>query len=164
MVVRDVNRETDGSRRVVDVYAAGCWLTCEDNQVYVPVFAGVVAESLRKLLLNPQINQRPLPYPELSATDNYRRLKANADAFDDAEWRASKFMKWGVTADNVGMLLFRHHDMAILPFSFLRPDHPMPSERGQVFVAELPIWELTAILHDVAWLLMWGWKDRNKGC
>lgn len=148
----------DGHSRMVDVWAADRWLTCEDNNVYVPHFAGCLSASLRSLLSDPQ-SRRGRPFPESSIAENYRRLIAETD---NTEYLRYRFMPWGPTADNVGMLLFREEGMAYLPFSFLRPDHPVPSERGQVFVVELPEWELAAVLHDAAWALIWGWSDRSR--
>jgi hypothetical protein len=52
--------------------------------------------------------------------------------------------------------------IAHLPFSFWRPDHHVPSELGQVFVAELPEWELVAAIHDAAWAIMWDWANRSQ--
>jgi hypothetical protein len=60
------------------------------------------------------------------------------------------------------MLLFQEEGIAYLPFSFVWPDHQDPTELGQVFVAELPEWELAAVLHDAAWALIWDWADRSK--
>ncbi len=151
-------RTEDGHSRWVDVWAADRWLTCEDNNVYVPHFAGCLERAVRGLLSEPGC-RHGRPYPELSVVDNYRRLRADAD---NAEFLRYQFMHWGPTSDNVGILLFREEGTAYLPFSFLWPDHHDPSEWGQVFVAELPEWELAAVLHDAAWALMWDWADRSK--
>jgi hypothetical protein len=150
----------NGASRQVDVWAAGRWLTCDDNNVYVPHFAGCLQSAVRALLPDPG-HRRDRPYPELSVEDNYRRLRADFEA-DNDDYLAYRFMGWGPTADNVGMLLFWEKGVAYLPFSFLRPDHHDPSELGQVFVTELPEWELACVLHDAAWALMWEWADRSK--
>lgn len=159
ITVGEILHENDSSRRV-DVWAAYRWLTCEDSQVYVPFFAGRLQHAVRSLLANPQ-GRRSRPYPELSIEDNYRRLRADAET-DNTEYLSYRFMNWGPTADNVGMLLFQEDGIAYLPFSFFRPDHHDPSELGKVFVAELPEWELASVLHDAAWALMWDWADRSK--
>jgi hypothetical protein len=150
----------DGHSRRVDVWADHRWLTCEDDNVYVPHFAGRLQRSLDSLLCDPQY-RRGRPFPELSVEDNYRRLLANAEA-DNAEYLSYQFMDWGPTADNVGMLLFQEEGTAYLPFSFLRADHHATEERGKVFVAELPEWELVRVLHDAAWAIIWDWCDRSK--
>jgi hypothetical protein len=159
ITVGEILSENGGSRRV-DVWAADRWLACDDNNVYVPFFAGCLQQAVRSLLSDPQC-RRGRPYRELSVEDNYRRLRADAET-DSTEYTAYRFMNWGPTADNVGMLLFREDGTAYLPFSFLRPDHHVPSELGKVFVAELPEWELASVLHDAAWALMWDWADRSK--
>jgi hypothetical protein len=150
--------DTDSSRRV-DVWAAGVWLTCDDNTVYVPHFAGCLQHAVGSLLADPTCLRLGRLYPGLSITDNYRRLRAEED---NSDYLAFRFMDWGPTADNVGMLLFREGGTAFLPFAFRRPDHHEPSELGQVFVAELPERELAAVLHEAAWCLMWAWADRSK--
>lgn len=91
--------------------------------------------------------------------DNYRRLRAEED---NRQYLSYRFMDWGPTADNVGMLLFREGGTAYLPFAFWRADHHQPAELGQVFVAELPVWELARVLHDAGWAIMWAWADRSK--
>jgi hypothetical protein len=160
ITVGEILSDNGGSRRV-DVWAADRWLTCEDNNVYVPHFAGCLQRAVGALLSDPTDRRLGRPYPELSAMDNYRRLRADAET-DNSEHLAYRFMDWGPTADNVGMLIFREGGTVYLPFSFWRPDHHVPSELGQVFVAELPERELATVLHEAAWALMWDWADRNK--
>jgi hypothetical protein len=157
--VGEILSDNGGSRRV-DVWAADRWLTCDDNNVYVPHLAGCLQRAVGSLLCDPR-NRRGRPYPALSVEENYRRLLADAET-DNTEFLAHRFMDWGPTADNVGMFLFREEGTAYLPFSFWRPDHHDPSERGKVFVAELPEWELARVLHDAAWALMWDWADRRS--
>jgi|GEM_PF-3482206 len=144
----------------VDVWAADCWLTCDDNHAYIPHFAGMLERSVRYLLREPpEYRRTQRPYPELSPADNHRRLCTDAKT-DNSEYLDYRFMDWGPTADNVRMHLFREGDTAFLPFSFWRAGHHKPAELGQVFVAELPWRELAAVLHDAAWGLMWVWVSR----
>ncbi|OWK37830.1 hypothetical protein [Fimbriiglobus ruber] len=154
--VGESHSDTDAARRV-DVWAAGVWLTCDDNNVYVPHFAGCLQHAVGYLLSDPQCSCGR-PYPELSVADNYRRLWGGAQT-DNAQYLSYRFMHWGPTADNVSMLLFREAGTAYLPFSFC---WPVRAELGQVFVAQLPEWELAAVLHDTAWALMWDWADRSR--
>jgi hypothetical protein len=142
----------------VDVWAAGRWLTCDENTVYTPHFAGCLQRAVGGLLADAQHN-RGRPFPDLSVADNYRRLRAEGD---NTEYLAYRFMAWGPTADNVSMLRFQEGRTVYLPFTFSRPDHHDPAERDRVFVAELPDWELAAVLHEAAWALMWEWADRRK--
>src|SRR5262245_60462037 len=100
----------DGGSRRVAVWAAGCWLTCDDNSVYVPHLAGCLHHAVAYFLTDAE-RRRGRPYPELSVTDNYRRLKSEAES-DNSEYLRYHFMNWGPTADNVGMLLFRENGTA----------------------------------------------------
>ena len=147
-----------GQSRRVDVYAADRWLTCADNNVQSPFFAGRLQDAIRRLLADPK-SSRGRPFPELSVEDNYRRLRAENEHDGFLSYR---FMDWGPTADNVVMLLFREVGTAYLPFSLCWPDGQDPSELGLVFVAELPEWELASVMHDAAWAIMWDWADRSK--
>ncbi|MDY3554391.1 hypothetical protein R5W24_003513 [Gemmata sp. JC717] len=147
--------------RVVDVYAAGRRLTCDDNHAYVPHFAGELERSVRALLDGPQYRGVGRPFAELSPADNHRRLCADA-VTDNGQYLDYRFMDWGPTADNVSMHYFREGDTAFLPFSFWRANHHDSSELGQVFVAELPWRELACVLHEAAWALMWAWADRSR--
>lgn len=150
--------ESDAHRRV-DVWAAGVLLTCDDNHVYVPHFAGCLQHAVSRVLDDPTYRRLRRPDPETCIADNFRRLRAEED---NSEFWSYRFMHWGPTADNVMMLLFREDGVAYLPFAFWRPDHHDPSELGQVFVAELPERELAMVLHDAAWFVMWAWADRSK--
>jgi hypothetical protein len=108
--VGESSGDTDAARRV-DVWAAGVWLTCDDNNVYVPHFAGCLQHAVGSLLVDPTHRRLGRPYPELSFADNYRRLRAEED---NTDYLAYRFMDWGPTADNVGMLLFREGGTAVL--------------------------------------------------
>src|SRR5947209_4004867 len=99
-VGKNLNEEGGWSRQV-DVWADGRWLTCDDNQVYVPHFAGRLQDAVGCLLTDPT-HHRGRPYPKLSIADNYRRLKDDAET-DNSAYSAYSFMDWGPTADNVSM-------------------------------------------------------------
>jgi hypothetical protein len=150
-----------GVLRRVDVWAAGIWLTCDDNIVNVPHFVGCLTHAVDGLLVDPTYRRLVRPYPELSVEDNSRRLRAEAEE-DNTDLLAYLFMDWGPTADNVTMLLFREGGTAYLPFAFWRPEHHKPSQLGQVFVATLPERELALVLHQAAWFIMWAWADRKR--
>jgi hypothetical protein len=156
IIIGDVLSDNGGSRRV-DVYAAHRLLTCDDNNVYVPHFIGCLQHAVGYLLSDPE-SRRGRRYPELSVSDNYRKLWSDAET-DNTEYLSYRFMHWGPTADNVSMLLFREAGIAYMPFSFCWPVRP---DLGDVFVAELPEWELAEVLHGTAWALMWDWADRSK--
>jgi hypothetical protein len=101
--------------RVVDVWAADRWLTCDDNHALVTHFAGMLQRAVGSLLAEEPRYRRVVdrPYPDLSVADNHRRLCADAET-DNSEYLACRFMDWGPTADNVRMHLFREGDTAWL--------------------------------------------------
>src|SRR5262245_12029623 len=109
--------------RRVDVWAAGQWLTFDDNHAFVPHFAGSLQHALGSLLTDPQGGHFGRPYPDLSVADNYFRLQGEAEAGDNRAYLAYRFMAWGPTTDNVSALLFREGGTAFVPFSFWRADH-----------------------------------------
>ena len=134
--------------RTVDIWAAGHWLTCDDNAVDVPQFTESVRSSLRYLLEPVDPDREGRPFPELTVADNFSRLRSTTDLH-----RSYSFLDWGPTTDNTEAVLFRAAETAFVPFAFWRPEHHLPSELGQVFVAELPERELLSVLHHAAWAL-----------
>ena len=137
--------------RQVDVWAAGRWLTCDDNAAYLPSFTASVERSLGRLLTGPEGLNLSRPYTELSVADNLCRMLAAADAGDNRDYLSYRFLGWGPTTDNVSAVLFREGGTVFIPFSFWRESHHEPSELGRVFVAELPERELLSVLHRAAW-------------
>ena len=156
--VHEFYGDGDVARRV-DVWAAGVWLTCDDNHVYVPHFVECLQHEVARLLADPTSRNESRPNPERSFADSYLHLKAKDD---NTEYLAYRFMDWGPTADNVSMLLFREEGTAYLPFRISQRSDHKPSELSQVFVAELPERELALVLHDTAWLLMGSWAYRSN--
>ena len=136
--------------REVDIYAASRWLTCVDSNAWLPQFTDVLMRTVHALLNDRPAEQTCRPYPRLSPEDNHRRL------LEDVGGQAYRFMDWGPTTDTVIAHLFIENGVALIPFSFRSPDHPDPSERGKVFLAELPERELLRVLHRAAWVLAVG--------
>src|SRR5262249_52702304 len=115
-------RGEDPALRRVAAGAPDRWLRCDANTAFVPHFVGMLQSELGGLFRDPQDLSIGRPYPALSPADNHRRLRADAEAGDDVECLAYRFMDWGPTADNVAMHLFREGGTAFLPFSFWRED------------------------------------------
>lgn len=136
--------------RVVELWAAGRELTCDDNAAFVPQFCASVEGTITWLLSD---YNRSLPYPDLSPADNHRRLRA---AEDNREYLAYRFMDWGPTTDNVASLIFRRGQDAVITFEFWRKAHPRPNELWQVFVVELPERVLLHSLHRAVCVLRSG--------
>jgi hypothetical protein len=158
----DREHPTTGLREV-DVYAAGRWLTCDDNTAHVGLFVGCAEGVISRLLTDPTFEDWSRPYPDLSIEDNYRRLLADAEAGSNEEYLRRRILHWGPLTDNISNCLFREGLTAYLAFSFWRPTHHDPSELGQVFIAELPERELLLILHRAAWDLAEGRRSRGAG-
>lgn len=152
----------NGSMRRVDLWAAGQWLTRDDNQVYVPHFAGTLARDVDFLLRALQTERLVRPWPELPVLENFRRLRADATAGDNQRYLAYRFMDWGPTSDNMSAVLFCEGGHAQILFVFARPKRGSEtSDVDQVFVAELPALELVEVLHGAAWMLLTDWADRS---
>src|SRR5688572_23806828 len=146
----------DPKQRLVDVYAAGRWLTCDDNTAYTPHFAGCLAHAAEWILRNDEstsVFRRP--FPELSPAEKHRKLLAAAKGDgDNTRHLQYRFIDWGPTALNGRAHLFVSDGIASSPFSFWRPGHHEPTGPGQIFVAELPERELVRVLHQAAWELV----------
>ena len=128
--------------RRVDLWAAGLWLTCDDNTAFVPQFC----LSLQGDISEFRAGRLPLAeFPEMPHADRHRRVLL---LDDDTYWR-HRFPDWGPTTDNLRGLLLRAGKQLVLTFEFWRKAHPRPAELGTVFVAELTESELLSVLCDV---------------
>lgn len=135
--------------RVVDLWAAGRELCCDDNNAFVPQFCMSVEATITWLLSD---HDRGLPYPELTPEENHRRLWAE----EYGERSRFTFMDWGPTTDNLFALLFRRNADAIITVEFCRKTHPRPDEIGRVFVAVLPERDVLRALHQAVCVLRSG--------
>ncbi|WP_448321049.1 hypothetical protein [Streptomyces sp. CO7] len=136
----------------VDLWAAGRWLTCGDNMVYVPQFRHDVLDAAAWLRSG---GGSPLPFDGWSATAAHRRLRQLAGEESEAGYRMHsrfRFLDWGPTTDNVTAYLFRHGGHLVITAEFWREDHLLrhPEDVGAVFVVELPTDECIRILEGIA--------------
>ena len=164
ITVGEILRE-DGRGRRVDVWAARRWLTCADSNASIPFFISCLADAVDLLVTDPRHRRLGRPFPEISIEENFSRLKAEdeleSEPDDKIHWFGQyRFMHWGPTTDNYISLLFQEDETVFIAFTFVWPDQQDPAELGKVFVAELPAWELAAVLHRAAWALMWDWADQ----
>ena len=136
----------DPQFRRVDLWAADRWLTCDDNIAFVPQFCGSVRGTLSWLRSWCDLS---LPYAGLSAAETHSRLLSVDDGSREQFW----FPLWGPTTDNQTGHIFRVGDRLVLTFEFWRESHPVPEERGAVFVVELPEAEFVGILKEMLALL-----------
>ncbi|MFH8729011.1 hypothetical protein [Streptomyces termitum] len=137
----------------VDLWAAGKWLTCDDNMAYVPRFRRDVRETAAWLRSGGG-SPPPLACAGLSPGAVHRRLMwcaedgAGAGAETGERFR---FLLWGPTTDNVIACLFREKDRLVVTFEFWREDHlrDHPEDAGVVFVAEVSVREFVGVLDGI---------------
>ncbi|MGW1463564.1 hypothetical protein ACWCPT_04305 [Streptomyces sp. NPDC002308] len=149
--------EWEHSLRRVDLWAAGQWLTCDDNMAFVGQFRSDVVETVAWLRSGAS---SPLPFDGLSPEATHRRLMHRAGAEDETEeeYRLRSWFRvlsWGPTTDNVTAHLFGDADRLVLTLQFWREEHLVrqPDHAGRVFVAEVPTEEFVGILEDLAAVL-----------
>ncbi|MFF6839788.1 hypothetical protein ACFY8X_13450 [Streptomyces tanashiensis] len=137
----------------VDLWAAGKWLTCDDNMAYVPQFRRDVLDAAAWLRSG---EGSPLPFADLSAEATHRRLTQRAG---DDEPEADRLLRgrfqallWGPTTDNVTAYLFRDKDHLVITLEFWREEHRRshPEDAGAVFVVEIPAEVFVGILEGIA--------------
>lgn len=121
-------RPDQPSTRVVQIWAAGAELTCDDESAYVPAFTHALSFDVLRV---PQ--RLALPYPELDSAENHRRVQD-----DEALRERHRWLSCGPTTDNITSFLFGDGEDAILTFAFWRAEHPRPHELGRVFATRLP--------------------------
>ncbi|MFD7030077.1 hypothetical protein ACFWAR_18740 [Streptomyces sp. NPDC059917] len=137
----------------VDLWAAGKWLTCDDNVAYVPQFRRDVLAAAAWLRSG---EGSPLPFPDASAEATHRRLVEHSAADDEpgADCRLGPYrvLLWGPTTDNVTAFLFHEGDRLVITLEFWREEHLLnhPEDAGEVFVVEVPAEEFVQILDGIA--------------
>jgi hypothetical protein len=146
--------------RRVDLWAAGQWLTCDDNMAFIPQFRVAVADSADRLRAG---HGAPLPFAGSSAVATHRRLVAGTgrEEHDDRVRRRFRvFDRWGPTTDNLTAFVFRDGDRLEFTGQFWRAEHlrEHPEHVGTVFTLEIQAAEVTAALDDLLAAL-----DRHGG-
>jgi hypothetical protein len=146
----ELGKQHRGLRRV-DVWAAGQWLTCDDNVAY----AAQLQQSMRRDLARlGSLNDSPFPFPCLSPAAGHRQLLA-----DEGELREGwQFLEWGPTTDNVLAHLLPDGNHLAITVSFWREEHLRrhPEHAGAVFVTEIAAEELAGILQGAIAALVRG--------
>lgn len=145
--------------RRVDVWAAGQWLTCDDNMAFVPQFRRSVAETAAWLRAG---HGAAVPYADLSAAAAHRRLIAGTGREEEDDALRSRFRvfgDWGPTTDDVEAFLFRHGERLEITWQFWREEHLLrhPAHVGMVFAVEIGAAELAGLLEDLVAVL-----DRDR--
>ncbi|MFF2412306.1 hypothetical protein [Streptomyces sp. NPDC058092] len=140
--------DRDHGLRRVDLWAAGQWLTCDDNMAFVAQFRHTVLETANCVRSG---KGSPLPWPDLPAEVNHRRLLLGSETPHDTDAGPRgryRGLEWGPTTDNLISSLFRNRDSLTLTFEFWRKEHLLthPAHAGHVFVVEVPVPEFVEIL------------------
>ncbi|MEY9842879.1 hypothetical protein [Streptacidiphilus sp. EB103A] len=145
--------EGEQSLRRVDLWAAGQWLTCDDNMAFVRQLRSDVVDTVGWLRSG---GGSPLPFDGLSPEGTHRRLMHRSGADDQTEeeyeFRSQfRVLSWGPTTDNVTALRFRNADRLVLTAQFRREEHLFkhPEHVGKVFATEVPTEEFVGILEGL---------------
>lgn len=117
--------EWDAALRRVDLWAAGQWLTCDDNMAFVEQFRLAVLDTAIRLRCG---QGSPPPFDGLSPEAAHRRLMLHAGDDDETEAEyelRSRFsaLRRGPTTDNVTAHLFRDGDRLAITLRFRRQHH-----------------------------------------
>ncbi len=131
--------------RALDLWAAGKWLTCDDNMAHVPSLTWYMRKDADRVRRR---HVRPCPVPGRSPEEVFRLLQADRAEFREKFW----FMRWSETVDNVSTYAYLDGDL-VIAFGFWRPTHPFPEDLGEVFVARVSPDEFVTLVEEAADLL-----------
>ncbi|MFE2546177.1 hypothetical protein [Actinacidiphila glaucinigra] len=149
--------EWDHGLRRVDLWAAGQWLTCDDNMAFVKQFRLAVLDTAM-WLRSGQVSPPPFDGQSPAAAHRHLMLHAGDDDETEAEYELrSRFstLHWGPTTDNVTAHLFRDGDRLAITLQFRREEHLRrhPEHAGEIFVAVIAAAELVGVLEDLVAVL-----------
>lgn len=149
--------------RRVDLWAAGQWLTCDDNVAFVPQFRSSAVPQFRREVAETAAWLRagggvPVPLAGLSPAAAHRRLMAGAgdeEEDDRLRRRFRLFDRWGPATDNIEAYLFRDGERLEVTWQFWREEDLLrhPEHAGTVFTVEVGAAELAGLLEDLAAVL-----------
>nr|WP_231956832.1 MULTISPECIES: hypothetical protein [unclassified Actinoplanes] len=136
-----------GELRTVDLWAAGKWLTTEDNTVFLPTFIGFLRSTAAKVRRR-QVS--PCPFPEHSPEEVFQLLYAD----DETDFREQFWlMHWGENVDNVTSYAYLDADDLVIVFSHRRAEHHPAGGPDKVSVTRIPADEFATVLDEAADLL-----------
>jgi hypothetical protein len=131
--------------RVVDLWAAGTWLTGDDNATYVPSFSFYMRRDADRVRRG---DIPPCPFPGRAPAEVFRLLRADRTEFRERFW----FLRWGETLDNVSAFAYLDGDLVIV-FEWWRTTQPIAPDRSEVCVVKIPPDEFAAIVEQAAAVL-----------
>jgi hypothetical protein len=131
--------------RRVDLWAAECRLTRQDNTVFIPQFCADVEITIDQLQSGHDFS---LPFPGLSPEETHRHIR---NLNDDTRERFESFwfLHWGPTTDAVSSYVFRTGLQLFITFEFWQETHPIPEERNVIFVADVLETEFIGVLKQM---------------
>ena len=138
----EVGEAVSPALRVVDLWAAGEWLTTDDNTAYVPSLTHYMrldAERVRRG------DVPACPFPGHTPEEIFRLLAADRTGFAQRFW----FLRWNETVDNVRTFAYLD-DILVLTFEFWRATHPFPDQLGKVFVVRIDPLEFASTIEAAA--------------
>ncbi|MBV1855922.1 hypothetical protein [Catellatospora tritici] len=133
-----------GGLRVVDIWAGGKRLTVDDNFAFVPAFLRLIRPDAARVRLR---ELPPSPFPGRPGEEVFRLLAA-----DEEQRYEYGFLRWGETVDNVSCVAYLDGEL-VLVFSFWRPTHPVPADRGRIFVARIDPDDFADTVQHAAYVL-----------
>jgi hypothetical protein len=138
--------ESSRDVRRVDLWAAGRWLTCDDNDAFVPQFCYEVRWTIN---WHQRTDDLALPFRNRSPAETHRELLDLDDGSRERYW----FFRWNETTDNILGHVFRIGGDLVITFEFWRETHHDPQELGVVFTTQLPEAEFIQILTQMLAIL-----------
>lgn len=131
--------------RRVDLWAAECRLTRQDNTVFIPQFCADVEITIDQLQSGHDFS---LPFPGLSPEETHRHI-CNLDDDSRERFESFWFLRWGPTTDAVSSNVFWTGARLSIAFEFWRETHPIPEELNVIFVADVLETEFIGVLKQM---------------
>jgi hypothetical protein len=131
--------------RVVDVWAAGTWLTTNDNAAYVPSYTGLMRCDVERVRRG---DIPPCPFPGRAPEEVYRLLRADQTGFGQRFW----LLQWGETMDNVSAYAYLDGELVIV-FEHRPTNDPADKHLGRVSAVRIPPDEFATTVKEAAAVL-----------
>lgn len=139
--------ESHTGLRRIDLWAANQWLTCNDNQAYLPSFTHYLGRTIEWLRT---VGHLPAPLDTLPMIDAHRLLAESCDVESHGDVGEHHiFPQLTEITDNVLGYLFRKGSSLVFTFEFWRETHPHPEDVGKVFAVELSESELLSVFEGL---------------
>jgi hypothetical protein len=138
----EIGEATSSALRVVDLWAAGTWLTTDDNTAYAPSLSHYMRREADRVRRG-DVPRRP--FPGRPPEEVHRLLRADQTGFAQQFW----FLRWSEIVDNVPTFAYLDDDLVIM-FEFRRTNHRFPEDTGTCFVSRIPPAEFASIADAAA--------------